>query len=360
MQEELSRPRSDVQFPLTEPKLGTGFFEINTASVITEKPPVPAMFEKPPALAVFEKPPAFPLKNPQTGNETATLLTNADLLCKHGETDLAVHLLRKCLYLNGHHSEALKRLSLCLTQEKQLPLKTKVCEALVKQDLCFENMARLGHCYYQQNLDSKAREIYLEALSLMTDESAELFELFKNLGNICMREGDFDSAEEYYNKAFTLQPSSDALHINLGTLALQQQALELALSRFRLALEINARNDKAWVGLALVHNEMGDHVLSKANLENAIDINPRNRTAVHLAASWAVRDQNYPLAISALENFVSEVDCDEEMSLLLIHLFCVRGQYVEANLELERLLLWDPGNEKLLMVEQEIRNAKSP
>ena len=93
-------------------------------------------------------------------------------------------------------------------------------------------------------------------------------------------------------------------------------------------------------------------------MENALDANPANRTAVHLAASWAIRDQDYTFAIEALENFVSHVDCDEEMSLLLIHLFCVRNQIVEASLELERLLLWDPTNEKLLQIEQEIRNAK--
>ena len=220
-------------------------------------------------------------------------------------------------------------------------------------------MARLGHSLYQQNQDENAKQTYMEAMGLMTGESSELFEVFKNLGNIAMREGDFEGAEEYYNKAFTIDPRSDVLHINLGTLALQQQEQNLAVTRFRTALEINPRNDKAWVGLALVHNEMGDHVLSRANLENALDINSKNRTAVHLAASWAIRDQDYPFAIESLENFVSDVDCDEEMSLLLIHLFCMRNQFVEARLELERLLLWEPTNVRLIQVEQEIRNAQA-
>jgi Flp pilus assembly protein TadD len=343
MQEELSRSQTEVLFPLPEAKVGTGFFEIQTHPAVVEKP-APRLQSSRPA---------------QTGNDTAVLLTNADVLFKHGETSLAVHLLRKCLYLNSHHPEALKRLSFCLTSETQLPLKTKVFAALVKSDLCFENLARLGHCLYQQNQDDKAKATYMEAMGLLTQESAELFEVFKNLGNIAMREGDFEGAEEYYNKAFTLQPRSDVLQVNLGTLALQQQSQEQAVTRFRTALEINPRNDKAWVGLALVHNEMGDHVLSRANLENALDVNAKNRTAVHLAASWAIRDQDYQFAIESLENFVSTVDCDQEMSLLLIHLFCMRNQFVEAQLELERLLLWDPTDEKLLQVEQEIRNAQA-
>ena len=339
MQEELSRTQTEVQIQKPDIKFGTGFFEIQTHPAVIETP-------------------VAPRKVSFTGNETAVLLTNAELLQKHGESTLALHLLRKCLYINSHHPEALKRLANALTHESQLPLKTKAFEALVKGDLCFDNVARLGHCLYQQNQDERAKSTYMEALSMMTVESKELFEVFKNLGNIAMREGDFEGAEEYYNKAFTINPRSDVLHINLGTLALQQNSQEAAVVRFRTALEINPRNDKAWVGLALVHNEMGDHVLSRANLENALDANPRNRTAVHLAASWAVRDQDYQFAIESLENFVSDVDCDEEMSLLLIHLFCMRSQYVEAQLELERLLLWDPTNEKLQQVEQEIRNAK--
>lgn len=350
MQEQLPRlntrfdlrieEQTNVQFPLQQPQFGTGFFEI--------KPDSPKVEEK--------------LENkqriPASGNETATLITNADLLLKHGENELAVHLLRKCLYINSHHPEALKRLSSCLTKERDLPLKLKVQEALMKADLCFENVARLGHCYYQQNQDKKAFQTYMDALEILTEESIELFEVFKNLGNIYMREGDFESAEEFYNKAFTIDSSSDVLHVNLGTLSLQQQAHDLAVTRFRTALEYNPKNDKAWVGLALVHNAMGDFVLARANLENALDVNQQNRTAVHLAASWAVRDQDYAFAVEALENYVSQVDCDEEMSLILIHLFCVRNQLIEAQLELERLLLWNPTNEKLLEVEQEIKNAQ--
>jgi tetratricopeptide (TPR) repeat protein len=347
MQEQLSRldtpisiPSADettVRFPIPPANLGTGFFEIRTD---------------------LSEPVEDKSRISKNGNETAVLVANADLLIRHGEGDLALHLLRQCLYLNSHHSEALKRLSSCLNKREELGLKTKVFETLVQSDLCFETMAGLAHCYYLGGDDQKARETYFEALKLLTDESKGLFEVYKNLGNIFLREGDFDSAEEFYNKAFTLDSQSDVLLVNLGTMALQQQSHDQAVERFREALQINPRNGKAWVGLALVHNAVGDHVLARANLENALDADSSNRTAVHLAASWAVRDQDFSFAIEALQDYVSQVDQDEEMSLLLIHLLCLRSQFLEARLELERLLLWDPSNEKLLQIEQEIRNAK--
>ena len=160
------------------------------------------------------------------------------------------------------------------------------------------------------------------------------------------------------------------MHVNLGTLAMQKADTQTALERFRGALEIDSRNDKAWVGLGMVHHDMGDLVLARANIENAMDINPLNRTAVQLAATWALRDHDLGFAVEGLQNYVGQYVgdtsfktdaaahfCDEEMSLLLIHLLCLRNQFVEAKLEVERLLLWNPSSEKLQAIEEEIKNA---
>lgn len=212
---------------------------------------------------------------------------------------------------------------------------------------------------------------YEMALSAVTEDDPELFEVYKNLGNIFMRENDFDAAEEFYNKAFTLDSRSAILHVNLGTLAMQKADTQAALEKFRTALEIDPKNDKAWVGLGMVHNDMGDFVLARANIENAMDMNPLNRTAVQLAATWAVRDHDLGFAVEALQNYVSKFTgnadfktdaghfCDEDMSLLLIHLLCLRNQFTEAKIEVERLLLWNPSSQKLQAIEEEIKNASA-
>ncbi|PIS09790.1 MAG: O-linked GlcNAc transferase [Bdellovibrio sp. CG10_big_fil_rev_8_21_14_0_10_47_8] len=365
MQELFSQPKSSgrfeiepatsetppARFPLKKEEEGGGFFEIKTDLT----------GEKTPALKPTHGPVEEPLENvdriPRHGSEIATLLANVDLLLKHSERSLAQHLLRQSLYLNSHHPETLKRLASCLNKETDLEIKTKVLETLVRSDLHFDHMAQLAHCYYLQSRDQEALQTYREALTIQTEDSPETFEVYKNLGNLLIKDGDFDGAEELYHKAFTLDPRSDVLMVNFGTLALQRQDTEEALNRFRLALELNARNDKAWVGLAMVHNLMGDFVLAKANVENAIDLNPQNRTAVQLAATWAIRDHNTESAVDCLSNYLSYQELDEEMSLLLVHVFCLRLQWPEAQLEVERLLLWDPKNEKFQQIEKELRGG---
>jgi Tfp pilus assembly protein PilF len=291
-------------------------------------------------------------------NETGMMIANADLLYKHEEKSLAISLIRQALYLNSNHPEALKRLAMWMSEQDQLPIKTRALEALSRADMQFDTVARLAHCYYSAGEDQLAKDTYFEALKLLTDESSELFEVYKNLGNIALREKDFEAAEELYNKAFTLRSSSDILAVNLGTLSLQQNELEEAAVRFRTALNINRKNDKAWVGLAMVHNQKGDFNLAKGNLENALDANPKNRTAVHLLANWSLRNHDFSSAIESLEIYLSHHDCDKEMSLILIHMFVLRNQITEALLEVERVLLWEPTDEKLQQVEKELRNAR--
>lgn len=294
-------------------------------------------------------------------NNIALMLANAEILMSHKEFSLAAGLVRQALQQDSFHVGALKKLIRCLNESqpgaKSLIAREKIYVALLKSEFCFENLAELGHVLYLQNRDEEAFHKYQEALSAVTETSSGLFEVYKNIGNILVREGNFDSAEEFYNKAFELDASSDTLLVNLGTLSIQQKDFEQGLVRFRRALEINAKNDKAWVGLAMVHNAMGDTVLAKANLENAIEAQPKNRTAVHMYANWCVRDVTYSSGIEVLQNYLSKVDSDEEMSLVLIHLLCLVNQNDLALLEAERVLLWNPAHTEIQKIEQTLRQS---
>jgi hypothetical protein len=100
---------------------------------------------------------------------------------------------------------------------------------------------------------------------------------------------------------------------------------------------------------------MGDFDLALGNIECAIDLNPQNRTAIHLFANWASRDGKLQSAIDVIEEFLSTVDLDEEMSFVLVHLFCQTNQFSFALMEIERVLLWNPASEIAASLEKEIR-----
>ncbi len=332
---------SELIFEHTVERTIEGFFEIRTGSLIRS----PVIETASPALVTNGK-----------SSDIAVFLTNAHVLIKHNELELAQHLIRKSLYLDSHHPESLKMLAQTFQGSDRLLEKIKIYEALIRSEMNFTNLAKLAHYYYQNNEDQRAFVVYQEALSVQDDKSSELFEVFKNMGNLLIKESDFEGAEEFYNKAFNLNNRSVNLLVNFGTLALQKSNYEEAKERFRAALEIDAKFDKAWVGLAVVHQSMGDFVLAKANIENALDVNPSNRTAVLLSSSWGIRENDYSVCTEHLQKYLETVEFDEEASLLLAHLFCLQGQRMQAQLEVERLLLWHPENEKFQQLEIELRN----
>jgi tetratricopeptide (TPR) repeat protein len=287
-------------------------------------------------------------------DEIPSLITNAEVLFRHSEHELGFALVRQALKIDSHHPEVLKQLAKFHSSRKKWAEAAAVLETVIQRDNSFANLAQLAEKYYLLGNDEKALAVYDEALSIVMETSPLLFDIYKNLGNIHCRAGDFYAAEENYCKAFTLKPNSDVLHVNLGTLEIQKGEYSMALQRFRGALEINPKNDKAWVGLAIVHEKMGDFSLALANLENAIDIAPSNRTAVHILSSWALRNNQFEVAIQALQNYLGAVDEDEEMSLALIHMFCLTEQFDLARLEIERVLLWNPRQMEVLQLLEKI------
>lgn len=288
----------------------------------------------------------------------STLYANASLLFKSNEFSLALNLLRTASNLDSKNIAILNLMAECLEQVQSLGEALKIRNAIVSIDCNFDTVQKLASLYYKLGQDEFATSKYYEALSMLVEEDDAIFDVYKNLGNIFVRRGDFEGAEDHYNKAYAINPESDTLLVNFGTLEVQRQDFDKSLYCFRQAITINSVNDKAWVGLAMVHAHFGDQELAWANLETAIDINPENRTAVHLLANWSLRDNRAARGISALEEYLGKVDFDEQLSLVLINLFCSNSQIAEAKLECERVLLWNPNNSEVADLKKRLRTIK--
>ena len=284
-------------------------------------------------------------------------LVNARLLTKHREYSLALNLLRQASNYDSKNPQTLTMLAQVLEKTGRFEEALIAQKALLKVDYGFNSLFGFATSLYKMGRDQEALDKYYEALSVLTEENDNLFELYKNMGNIFVRQGDFDGAEEYYNKAYTVNTQSDVLLVNFGTLEVQRNDFDKSLYCFRKAVEINSENDKAWVGLAMVHNQFGDVDLAWANLETALDINPKNRTAVHLSANWGLRDSRAHKAIDALEAYLGTVEEDEDMSLVLINLFCSTNQMDKALLEIERVLLWNPDHKEVRDLKKKITQS---
>ena len=150
-----------------------------------------------------------------------------------------------------------------------------------------EDLAGLGQALLQQNRLEEAEECLLDALNYIMEPCPLLFIVQKNLGYICLLNHNFEMAEEYFNKAYTLNPQSSSLQFQRAYLHLKQGEYKAAESGFKNLLQNQPNNSKAWLGLALSRRAMNKWKLAEACLFQCLDLDSQNKQALQLRDQWA-------------------------------------------------------------------------
>lgn len=223
-------------------------------------------------------------------------------------------------------------------------------------DRQFSTLLEWAQLLLEQGQTNQALQLYFRALNEINLSDPERFNLYKDIGNICLKNQDIEGAEENYHRAFALAPDSDALLVNMGTLELQRGCLEQAKIRFRESLAKNRKNENAWLGLALVHRQFGDVELAWANLMESLDLNATNSTGLQLLTDWSYRDGRLQTAIGILQNAKVIQTANGQWQLVLAQMFFDLGNMEAAAHHTEQVLNRNPlipgGAELLALVER--------
>lgn len=274
-------------------------------------------------------------------DEVASLHSNAFLLMRNHLHHEAYVLMVRALQIDSNNYHSLQRMyDLCLGMKRYDEAK-RLAQQLVKVRYQFDVVVQVAQIHYILGEDQRSLDSFLEALSILDHESPLLFDVYKSMGNIFVRLQDYDAAQEYYDKACTLRPESDVLFVNYGTLEIQRGEHDKALACFRDAVKLNARNSKAWVGMAMIHDLRADFELAWANAVQAFDFDLDNKTALMLIYQWGKRDGHETIAINYLMKYLCAHESDEEVSLWLTHLYLSLGRYHDARMEVEKILLFN-------------------
>ncbi len=94
------------------------------------------------------------------------------------------------------------------------------------------------------------------------------------LGNLRLAQGNRSEAKSYYFATLRLDPQHEGSYNNLGILALEEKRWDLAVKFFTKALEQNPRDAKTHYLLARAHVNLGDIQSARAELSQAIQLDP--------------------------------------------------------------------------------------
>ena len=249
---------------------------------------------------------------------------------------------------NTHNSSDFeKKLIKKLISEKRFSQAEEIAIDLVEKKTTAESVKVLADIYFAQNgsADAEAVQCYETALTTGHLPIRDRFEVYKNLGNISVRSGQYEKAQAYYDKAQEIDEDSSIIYVNLGVLAIQQADWNKAVESFRYALQLDANMAMAWMGLALVYRQVADSDLCYANLFKTLDIESQNEQAIKILMEWATQDEEHRF-FESIALYYEGIDFNPEMSWTFIRLCWALKKEAILRIELFKLLEFCPNHEK--------------
>jgi len=154
-----------------------------------------------------------------------------------------------------------------------------------------------------------------------------------------------DEAEDHLLQARAMDTdSSNEAHIemHLGEIAMGREQYAEALRHCQRVAELEPEQINTWLGLAKVHEKLGQFEEAEANYRRAIELEPDNED-LYFALSKMYSEHNQPAkAIEAIEDGLSTNPESAVLNIYLATMYMEQGDYRQAELILERVERLDP------------------
>jgi len=175
-------------------------------------------------------------------------------------------------------------------ENKQWVIAENIFSSLLERRNKASDLVGLARALRKQERMEEAEECYLVALEYIAEPCSLLFIVYKALGEIYLLKNNFPMAEEYYNKASTLNPSCMSLIFHRAMLYLKDKNYIEAEKHFQTFVQFHLDSAKGWLGLALTRKALEDEELALACLKRSLDVDSQNPRALELKKQWLVLD----------------------------------------------------------------------
>ena len=107
-----------------------------------------------------------------------------------------------------------------------------------------------------------------------------------------------------YEKAIEINPKNDKAWVNKGVYLTQSKRYEEAMKAYEKAIEINPKNDRAWHNIGFCLGELKRYEEAIKAFEKAIELNPQNDVAWYNKGYYLGKYKRYKEMINAYEKAI--------------------------------------------------------
>ncbi len=294
------------------------------------------------------------------------LLHSAELLLENQDYLLARNLFSYLLQQNIKDPGALRGLGICLFKLGEAVSSRKCFRALIELHQSEEAHYWLALGYQAEAKDIVAVEHFNQIKNPQSFNADQRFDYYKNYGNSLTRMGQLDRAEGQYLKALELSPTSDTIHVNLGTLLIQRQEWGKARERFSRAAELNPNSSRAQCGLGMTALALDRKAEAKKFFHHALDLDTQNLVALHQLLELSTAVEEIAGLKTRLRAFLDKDPNHADSHFALAALLFKEGSWKACEIHATRATEIDPKHERAIKLKSDlnalVRNqtAQSP
>lgn len=282
------------------------------------------------------------------------LLENARVLLMGNDHLLARNIYSFLLKKNIRDLPALRGLGICLLKLGEAQSAKKCFNALLELYKLEEANAWLGFCSLAEGEEKSASRYFRQVSNPDLLPEDIRFDYYKERGNAHTRLEMYEDAYLSYTAALKIQPISDTLFVNLGTLEFQRKRFESAHSHFSKATSLNPKNAKAFCGMGLVALELGQTVFAKHQFEAALDLDSQNSVALQQLLTMSSQDGNFSAIKQRLHQYLLKDPQNLEFRYWLSTCLFKEGNFRAAEKEIDHVLTTAPSHPRAGKLKEEI------
>jgi len=215
-------------------------------------------------------------------------------------------------------------------------------QALKDDPSSAEALYGLGSAYLQQQKTTEARDCFERALKLNATYPGTLPNCWNNLGILAAREGKFDLAIQYFQRALQIDPKHSIALQNLGSAYRQKKEWPEAKEALERALALNADDPEANYSLGMVYAQQNDTEHAYEYLQRAIVSRPAYPEALNNLGILYLHMRRPAEAIQSFEQCIRVAPTYDQAYLNLARVYEIEGDREKARTILQELLKQHP------------------
>jgi tetratricopeptide (TPR) repeat protein len=155
----------------------------------------------------------------------------------------------------------------------------------------------------------------------------------------------YHRAENLFNKAVEINPKNDKAYVDLGRVCQDHLKSSQAEDLFKKAIEINPKNDQAYAALGQLYRDQGKYLQAEDFLKKAVKFNPENyRALIDLGKLYRIQ-RKFPEAGDALKKSIELNPVDNDAYAEFGALYREEGKFLQAEDLFKKALELNPGND---------------